>query len=110
MLVQVTLHVARHLGVERRHDLGAALQERDLEAEPCQVLRRFDADEAAADNDGTHLSVARLEAGVGVHAGRPAATLVDPGADLAGIRYRPHAEDPVQVDARQRRTDGSRPR
>ena len=107
VLVQVPLQVARHLGVERRHDLPAALQQRDLEAEADQVLGRLDADEAAADDDRAQLPLERLEARVGVHAGRPAAPLVDPGADLAGVRHRPHAEDAGQVDPRQRRTDGS---
>jgi hypothetical protein len=56
-----------------------------------QILRHLQSDEAASYDDGALGGM-----------------LVYPGADLSYIRDAPHREDARQVDARDRRSDGSR--
>ena len=62
MPLDKTLDDARHLAIERRKHLIEHLDQRDVEAAMDEVLRRFEADEAAADHHRPGLRPDRLEA------------------------------------------------
>ena len=108
MFLHVALGEVRHLGVQRRQDLVAQLDERHVEAAMHQVLGRLQPDEAAADDHRPGLGPHGLEAGVAVHPGQEHRTLLDPLADRPGVGHGAHLEDAGQVDAGQWRADRRR--
>ena len=105
VLDQVALDEARHLRVERRHDLVQLLDERHLEPEVGEVLHHLQADEPAADHHRALRLRHDLEPGVRVHPGPALRAALQPLADGPGVRDGPHGEDPGQVDAGKRRAD-----
>ena len=109
MALQVAFGDARHLGVDRRQDLTAHLDQGHVEAAVDQVFRRFQADEAATHHHRAGLRPHCLEPGIPVHPGEEGRASFDPLADRSRVRHRADLEDARQVDARQRRPDRRRP-
>ena len=107
--LDVPLDVARHLGIHGRHQLRSALDQRHRQAEMDQVLRHLEADEAAADHDGTPRRHDRLEPGVGVQARGVRVVPFEPLPDRLDVGHGPDAEDARQVDARQVGRTGAAP-
>ena len=85
--------------VERREDLLAHLDQRDLEPAMHEVLGRLESDEPAPDDDCAGLRSHRLEARVAMHPGEEQRPLFDPLADRPRVGHGPNLEDPRQVDA-----------
>ena len=98
--LQVLLDQAGELAVERGQHLVEHLDQRHLEPGVDQVLRRLQADEAAADHHRAPRRLDELDAGVVVHAGQELGAALDPLADRARVRHGAHLEDAGQVDAR----------
>ena len=109
MPLQIALDNARHLPVERGQNLIEHLDQRDVEAAMDEVLRRLQADEPAAHDDGPGLGPHGLEPRVPVHSGEEQGAFFDPLADRPRVGHGPHLENPGEIDARQRRTDRRRP-
>ena len=109
MPLQMLLDEAGELPVERGQDLIEHLDERHVEPEMDQVLRRLETDEAAADHHRTPRRLHELDARVVVHPRQERRAPLDPLADRPRVRHGPHLEDPRQIDAGQRRTDRRRP-
>ncbi len=103
------LDVARHLRVHRAHELRAALDEGDVEAEMGQVLGHLEADEAAPDDHRTPGRDDRLEPRVGVEPRGIRNVALEPLADRVDVRHRPHREHAGQVDAGHGWPDRRRP-
>jgi hypothetical protein len=105
VLDHVAFDEARHLRIQRGHDLVELLDQGHFQPAVDQVLHHFEADEAAADHHSTPRLGYRLVARVGVHP-RPVGHIpVQPLAHVPGVRYGPHREDPGEIDAGQRRAD-----
>ena len=101
MPLNVVFDDARHFPIERRQELIEHLDEGDVESAMHEVLRRFEADESAADDHRAGLRPDRLKARVFVHPGEEQGSALDPLADRPRIRHGPHLEDSRQVDSRQ---------
>ena len=104
----VELDVVGHLRVHRRHELGAALDERHVEAEVGEVLGHLEPDEAAADDGRPPRGDDGLVPRVGVEPRRFWGVALQPLADGVDVGHGAHDEDPGQVDAGEGRPDGTR--
>jgi len=96
------------LRVEGREQLGAQLDDGDLEALLHQVLGRLQADEPAADHHGAPRGPDHLEAGVLRHPAEEGRAVLDPLPDRPRVRNRTDLEDAGQIDPGDRRVDGRR--
>ena len=81
MPLHVLLDQARELAIERSEELIEHLDQRHLESGMDQVLRGLEADEAAADDDGSPRRPHELDARVAVHAREELRAALDPFAD-----------------------------
>jgi hypothetical protein len=109
VLLHVFLDEAGDFMVQWAQELRQFLEEGHFKTQVNQILRRLEADEPAADNDGPHRRLHVLDPRVCGHPRQELGASCDPLANRAHVRHGPHMEDPGQVDAGQRRMNRDRP-
>ena len=86
-----------HFLIQRTQNLIKRLDEDDLKPEMDQILRHFEADEAASNYHGAPRGLQHLDAGVVVHPGKVRGASLNPFADCPHVRHGPNLEDARQI-------------